>query len=209
MSRAPLRAVIFDIGRVLVKLDVARAIAGLSQGISLGPEELWSAIQTDPSWNDWQEGRIAPHDWHLHITKRLGSRLKFNEFRDAWNRSLDPQPIQSEDLFVALARTKKLALLSNTDPIHVAHLEATYEFFQFFPAPVRIYSCSVKASKPSPVIFHAALKALKSKASEAVFIDDILEYVEAARTLGLEGIHYQNPVQLRAELRFCDPSLKI
>jgi len=209
MSRAPLRAVIFDIGRVLVKLDVARAIAGLSQGISLGPEELWSAIQTDPRWNDWQEGRIAPHDWHLHITKRLGSPLKFNEFRDAWNRSLDPQPIQSEDLFAALARTKKLALLSNTDPIHVAHLEATYEFFQFFPAPARIYSCSVKASKPSPVIFHAALKALKSKAPEAVFIDDILEYVEAAQSLGLQGIHYQNPVQLRADLRSCDPLLKI
>jgi HAD superfamily hydrolase (TIGR01509 family) len=209
MSRAPLRAVIFDIGRVLVKLDVARAIAGLSQGISLGPQELWSAIQTDSRWNDWQEGRIAPHDWHWHITKRLGSPLSFSEFRDAWNRSLDPQPIQSEDLFATLARNKKLALLSNTDPIHVAHLEATYEFFRFFPAPLRIYSCSVKASKPSPVIFHAALKALKSTAPEAVFIDDILEYVEAARSLGLQGIHYQSPVQLRADLRSRDPSLKI
>ena len=209
MSRDPLRAVIFDIGRVLVKVEVSRAIAGLSQGISLGPEELWSAIQTDPRWNDWQEGRITPHDWHLHITKRLGSPLKFNEFRDAWNRSLDPQPIQSEDLFLTLARTKKLALLSNTDPIHVAHLEATYDFFQFFPAPARIYSCSVKASKPSPVIFQAALKALKSKAPETVFIDDISEYVEAARSLGLQGIHYQNPVQLRADLRSIDSSLKI
>src|SRR5690349_20285406 len=209
MPRAPLRAVIFDIGRVLVKLDVSRAIAGLSQGIPLGPEELWSAIQTDPRWKDWQEGRIAPHDWHLHIMRRLGSPLNFNEFRDAWNRSLDPRPIQSEDLFATLARNKKLALLSNTDPIHVAHLEATYDFFQFFPAPVRIYSCSVKASKPSPVIFEAVLKALKAKAPEAVFIDDISEYVEAARSLGLQGIHYQNPAQLRADLRSVDPLLKI
>jgi putative hydrolase of the HAD superfamily len=208
MARAPLRAVIFDIGRVLVKLDVGRAIAGLSQGIPLGPEQLWSAIQTDPRWHDWQEGRISPHDWHLHVTKRLGSPLKFGEFRDAWNRSLDPQPIQSDDLFAAL-RTKRLALLSNTDPIHVAHLEATYSFFQFFPVPVRIYSCSVKASKPSPVIFQAALKAVKSRAAEAVFIDDILEYVEAARSLGLEGIHYQDPAQLRAALRALDHTLKV
>ena len=209
MSQARLRAVIFDIGRVLVKLDVPRAIAGLSQGSSLDPEQLWSTIQTDPRWQDWQEGRIAPHDWHLHITKRLGSPLKFGEFRDAWNRSLDPQPIHSDDLFAALARSKRLALLSNTDPIHVAHLEATYSFFQFFPVPVRIYSCSVKASKPSPVIFQAALKALKSKAGEAVFIDDIQEYVEAARSLGLEGIHYQDPAQLRAALRALDPTLTV
>lgn len=209
MPQAPLRAVIFDIGRVLVGLNVARAIAGLSEGISLGPEELWSAIQTDPRWSDWQEGRISPHGWHLHITKRLGSPLRFSEFRDAWNRSLEPQPLQSEDLFVELARTKRLALLSNTDPIHVAHLEANFGFFRFFPVDARIYSCSVKASKPSPVVFQAALKAVRTKAAEAVFIDDILEYVNSARGLGLRGIHYQNPAQLRSELAAMDSSLRV
>ena len=210
MASAPLRAVIFDIGRVLVKLDVPRAIEGLSQGVSLSPAELWSAIEKDPRWHDWQEGRISPHDWHLHITKRLGSRLKFEEFRLAWNRSLDPTPLQSNDLFQTLAKKHKLALLSNTDPIHVAHLEATFDFFQFFPAPARIYSCSVRASKPSPVIFQAALKAVKTPAAQSVFIDDILEFVEAARGLGLHAIHYQNnPAQLRADLRSLDPSLAI
>src|ERR1700687_4385348 len=60
MANAPLRAVIFDIGRVLVKLDLARAIAGLSQGISLSPAELWSAIEKDPRWHEWPEGRNLP-----------------------------------------------------------------------------------------------------------------------------------------------------
>jgi HAD superfamily hydrolase (TIGR01509 family) len=209
MAEAPPRAVIFDIGRVLVRLDVARAVADLSNGLSLSPDELWSVIQSDPRWSDWQEGRIAPHDWHVHITKRLGSKLKFAEFRDAWNRTLDPEPLQTNDLFAGLVKSKRLALLSNTDPIHVAHLEASYDFFEFFPATARIYSCSVRASKPSPVIFQAALKALKAKAQEAVFIDDILEYVQAARALGLQGIHYQDPRQLRADLRALDPRLEI
>lgn len=208
MSR-PLRAVIFDIGRVLVRLDIARSLTGLARGISLSPDEIWSAIQTDPRWQDWQEGRIAPHDWHLHLTRRLGSPLTFDEFRDAWNRSLDPQPLQSDDLFKTLAKNKRLALLSNTDPIHVAHLESTYSFFQFFPPAGRIYSCSVRASKPSPVIFQAALKVVKAQAAETVFIDDILEYVEAARSLGLRSIQYLNPEQLRADLRSIDPALQI
>jgi putative hydrolase of the HAD superfamily len=210
MAQAPVvRAVIFDIGRVLVRLDVSRAIADLSGGISLSPDQLWSIIQTDPRWPDWQEGRMSPHDWHRHITKRLGSTLDFAGFCDAWNRTLDPEPIQSNDLFVALAGSKRLALLSNTDPIHVAHLEATFSFFRFFPAAARVYSCSVKASKPSPVVFQAALKAIRTKATETVFIDDILEYVEAARALGLEGIHYRNPGQLRADLRALDPELAV
>ena len=209
MPNARLRSAIFDIGRVLVKLDLVRAIEGLSQGISLPPEELWSAIQKDPRWHDWQEGRISPHDWHLHITKRLGSPLKFDEFRAAWNRTLDPVPLQSDDLFQTLSKKLKLALLSNTDPIHVAHLESNFAFFEFFPPPTRIYSCSVRASKPSPVIFQAALKVVKTPAAQAVFVDDILEYVEAARSLGLNAIQYLNPAQLRADLRALEPTLEL
>jgi glucose-1-phosphatase len=209
MPNAPLRAVIFDIGRVLVKVDPARAIEDLSLGISLSPEELWSAIEKDPRWRDWQEGRFSPHDWHLHITKRLGSPLKFDDFRNAWNRSLDPAPLQSDDLFQALAQKHKLALLSNTDPFHVAHLESTFGFFQYFPATSRIYSCSVRASKPSPLIFQAALKAVKTSAAQAVFVDDILEYVQAARSLGLRAIQYRDAAQLRVDLRSLDPSLAL
>ena len=209
MPNAPVRAVIFDIGRVLVKLDLTRAMEGLSQGISLSPTELWSAIEKDPRWHDWQEGRISPHDWHLHITKRLGSPLRFEEFREAWNRTLDPVPLQSDDLFGSLSKKLKLALLSNTDPIHVAHLESNFSFFQFFPRPARIYSCAVHASKPSPIIFQAALKAVKTPASQTVFIDDILAYVQVARSLGLHAIQYRNPSQLRADLNTLDPSLAL
>jgi len=209
MSNPPLLAVIFDVGRVLVKLDLARASEGLSQGVSLSPAELWSAIEKDPRWHDWQEGRISPHDWHLHVIKRLGSPLKFEEFREAWNRTLDPVPLQSDDLFASIAKKHKLALLSNTDPIHVAHLESNFSFFRFFPRPARIYSCSIRASKPSPVVFQAALKAVKTPASQAVFIDDIFEYVQVARSLGLQAIHYLNPSQLRSELNALDPSLAL
>jgi 2-haloacid dehalogenase len=83
----------------------------------------------------------------------------------------------------------------------VAKLESTYEFFRFFPAAVRTYSCSVGASKPNPIIYQAALKACKTRAQEAVYIDDILAYVEAARRLGMSGIQFQSPEQLRADLQ--------
>ena len=209
MRKGPLRAAIFDIGRVLVRLDLARAIEGLSKGISLTPEELWPAIEKDPRWRDWQEGRISPHDWHLHISKRLGSPLKFGEFCEAWNRTLDPVPLHSDEFFQTLSKKLKLALLSNTDPIHVAQLESTYSFFKFFPPSARIYSCVVRASKPSPVIFQAALKAVKAPAAQTVFIDDILENVQAARSLGLGGVQYHDPVQLRAALNAIDPTLNL
>ncbi len=201
MSAAPIRAVIFDIGRVLVRVDVEQAMRGLAKRIPLSQAEIWSAIEKDPRWQDWQEGRIRPHDWHLHLTKRLGGNLTFEQFRDAWNRALDPKPLQPDTLFLQLKKKVRLGLLSNTDPLHVAHLEQTYSFFQHVPAGSRTYSCAVGASKPNPIIFSHALKAVRANAAETVFIDDIEAYVEAARQLGMAGIRYHSPQQLAAELR--------
>ena len=200
MSGRSVRAVIFDIGRVLVRVDVQRAKAGLAKGLALTPEEVWAAIEKDPHWPDWQEGRLAPRDWHLNLTKRLGFSLNFDEFTAVWNSALDPVPIHANGLFEGLSKRYRLGLLSNTDPIHVAQLESSYDFFRFFPKAVRIYSCSVGVSKPDPLIYREALRACKVRAEEAVYIDDIPAYVEAARKLGLHGIYFQSPEQLHQDL---------
>jgi glucose-1-phosphatase len=199
MPTARLRAIIFDIGRVLIRVDVGRAMQGLAAGSAMSAAELWSAIEKDPRWHDWQEGRMAPRDWYLHLSRRLKVGLSFEQFVEVWNRALDPTPIHDDSLFERLSKGHRLALLSNTDPIHVAYMESAYSFFKYFPA--RIYSCTVGVSKPNPLIYREALKAVKAKAEEALYIDDVAAYVEAAQRLGLDGIQFQSPKQLASELQ--------
>jgi len=199
VAPAKFRAIIFDIGRVLIRVDVSRAMDGLASGLSPTPQEAWSAIEKDPHWLDWQEGRISPRDWHLHITKRLGASLTFDQFTEVWNRALDPNPIHSEAFLEKLSKNYRLALLSNTDPIHMSNEEARFPFFRFFP--VRVYSYRVGASKPNPVIYRKALQACKVRAKEAVYIDDVAAYAEAAQGLGMSGIVFQSPAQLQSDLR--------
>lgn len=199
MPAIDIRAIIFDIGRVLVRIDVSRAMDGLTSATSLSSEEIWTAIEKDPCWPDWQEGRISPRDWHLHITKCFGGGVTFEKFSELWNRVLDPKPIQNNAFLEKLSKCYRLALISNTDPIHVAWLEANFDFFRLFPN--RIYSCAVGASKPSPVIYREALRACKATAAQALYIDDIPAYVEAAQRLGMHGIVFRSPEQLLADLR--------
>jgi len=193
------RAVIFDIGRVLIRIDVPRAMKGMACGLSLSPEELWSAIEKDPRWKDWQEGRISARDWHWHMKQRFGGSATFEQFTETWNLVLHPEPIHGKELFEKLAKKYRLALLSNTDPIHVAHMESHYDFFSYFPA--RVYSCSVGATKPNPLIYREALRACRVRAEEAVYVDDIAAYVEAAQRLGMSGIQFQSPEQLALAFR--------
>jgi glucose-1-phosphatase len=188
------RAVIFDIGRVLIRIDVGRAMKGLASGTSLSPEELWLAIEKDPRWKDWQEGRISPRDWHLHVKQRFGGAATFEQFTEAWSLVLDPEPILSNELFENLSKNYRLGLLSNTDPIHVAYMESRYDFFSYFP--VRIYSCAIGAAKPNPLIYREALRACRVRAEEAVYVDDIAAYAEASRRLGMAGIQFQSSAQL-------------
>jgi putative hydrolase of the HAD superfamily len=199
------RAVIFDIGRVLIRIDVGRAMKHLASGTSLSPEELWLAIEKDPRWKDWQEGRISARDWHLHVKQRFGGSATFERFTEAWNLVLDPEPILSNELFEKLSKNYRLGLLSNTDPIHVAYIESRYDFFSHFP--VRVYSCVIGAAKPNPLIYREALRACRVQAKEAVYVDDIAAYVEAARRLGMAGIQFQSSEQL--ELAFHDLGLQI
>jgi HAD superfamily hydrolase (TIGR01509 family) len=199
VARTKFRAIIFDIGRVLIRVDVSRAMSGLAGGLALNPQEVWSAIEKDPLWMDWQEGRISPQDWHLHLSKRLGASLSFEQFTEIWNRALAPEPIQPEALLEKLSKNCQLALLSNTDPIHMSHAETHFPFFRFFS--VRIYSFHVGASKPDPLIYREALRACKVRAEEAVYIDDVAAYVQAAQRLGMAGVVFQAPEQLKQELR--------
>ena len=194
MAARKVRAVIFDIGRVLIRIDVGRTMKGLASGTSLSPQELWSAIEQDPRWKDWQEGRISARDWHLHVKQRFGGPATFEQFTEAWNLALDPEPILSNKLFEKLSKSYRLGLLSNTDPIHVTHMESRYDFFSYFR--VRIYSCAIGAAKPNRLIYREALRACRVRAEEAVYIDDISAYVEAARRLGMTGIQFQTSEQL-------------
>jgi glucose-1-phosphatase len=199
MASTKFRAIIFDIGRVLVRIDVARALTGLAKTVSLTPEQLWSALEKHPSWLDWQEGRIKPRDFYLSVNQRFGGNLTFEQFTETWNRVLDPQPILDNAFLGGLAKRYRLCLLSNTDPIHIPYIEANYDFAQFFPN--RIYSYAVGASKPDPLIFRAALRACKVEAKHAIFIDDVPAYAEAAGRLGITGVVFRSPEQLSADLQ--------
>jgi FMN phosphatase YigB (HAD superfamily) len=188
------RAIIFDIGRVIIRVDLSRSMGALGHRNGLTHMQVLKELEADKHWLDWQEGRMAPRDWHAHLSKKLGFSYSFEEFCEIWNSVLDPDPILPEALFERLGKSCNLALLSNTDPIHVAHFEATYAFVRHFHT--RVYSCHVGSSKPSPIIYHHALREASAMPDEALFIDDLQENVKAAASLGINAFHFTTPEDL-------------
>ncbi len=199
MTEPVIQALVFDIGRVIVRVNVKRALATLGTDAGLSPEQVWEAIQTDPRWQDWQEGRVQPQEWHEHLARRFRFGLTFEQFCGAWNSALDPETILEEGLFRRLAQRHRLVLLSNTDPIHVAHMEAHFTFVRHFAG--RVYSCRVGTSKPAAAIYRKAIEQAAASPERTLYVDDVQEYVEAARRVGLQAVLFQGPGQLLIDLR--------
>jgi glucose-1-phosphatase len=198
-SGTSLRAIIFDIGRVIVRVDYDRALRLLSSSASRSGKEVWQLISSDPRMLDFQEGRLTPQEWHEHLNQLLNMNLSYEEFYNSWTSALDPQPIIPDGVFAELVGRYHMALLSNTDPIHVAYMESTFSFMRFFPS--RIYSCAVGKSKPDPAIYRFALDAVQTPPADTLYIDDVAAYVEAGRKIGLQTILFRDLDSLLKDLR--------
>ena len=199
-SVAPPRAVIFDIGRVIVRVNIARALAMVGGGAAAyTPEQIWSAIEADALWDDWEKGKVEPREWYRHLASKFDSPLDFDAFAEAWCSVLDPTPIIGDELFRELSARCRLGLLSNTDVLHVAYMEKNFSFVRYFP--VRIYSCSVGMCKPAPEIYLRALEEIGMAPGETLYIDDLEENVAAARKIGMLGVRFTGLGALKDELR--------
>ncbi len=193
-----LRALAFDVGRVIVRVNVERALAALGASAGLSGDQVWSAIRTDPRMPDFQEGRMTPQEWHQHLVRRFGIKLSFAEFCTAWNSAIAPEPLLDESLFARLAAEYRLMLISNTDPIHVAHVENSFRFPRHFP--IRIYSCQVGASKPDSAIYLRAIREARLPPADILYVDDAQEFIEAGRSLGMQTLLFQEAEQFLGEL---------
>jgi FMN phosphatase YigB (HAD superfamily) len=191
------RAVLFDIGRVIIRIDLSRAFAALGRRDGLRHLQVLRELEADPRWPDWQEGRMAPREWHARLAEKFKFSHGFDEFCAIWNSVLEAETILPDVLFERLTATCSLGLLSNTDPIHVAHFEATFPFVRHFP--VRVYSCRVGMSKPASIIYHHALREIAALPEETMFIDDLHENAAAAAALGITGYHFTSANELLAE----------
>ncbi|MGE5630386.1 MAG: HAD family hydrolase [Caulobacteraceae bacterium] len=92
----------------------------------------------------------------------------------------------------------KLYLLSNFHLDAFLKVSSKYSFFKLFDGMV--VSSYIKVLKPEPKIFEHLMSVYYLSPSESVFIDDVMENLEAAHKLGIETIHFTTPDILRKEL---------
>lgn len=189
-----MRAILFDLGNVLVRYDhnqTLAAVAALGQSDPQQVQALFHTVTTQLGI-----GELSAADLHQHCRQHLPIDEDEVAFFTAFAAGLARDEVA---LAYAVALQQRPAVtvgvISNTNEAHVYWLdEYLPELNQF---DLVMMSNEVRLAKPDPEIFRLALEILEIPAEQALFIDDIAENVSAAQSCGLAALVHSDWARTR------------
>lgn len=200
---------VFDLGGVLIKLDVKRCFQAFEQ--LMGEENMRVILGMDSRGEgvkavsvaskqlmaDFERGLISSETFLAQIRQYCHSGTTTDEIVKAWMSMLDELPQERLEFVDSLrAKGHPVYLLSNGNDLHFDFIHHKYgldnHFDRFF------LSQKMHMAKPEPQIFEAVQKEIGNP-EKVVFIDDI----QANRLAAEQTVHWQTFESidaLRAEL---------
>jgi putative hydrolase of the HAD superfamily len=194
-----IKAIIFDLGKVIVPFDFQRGYSRLESLCDVPAAEIPARLRPTGLVQRFESGAIEPRDFFEHLSGHLNLRASYNDFCEIWSSIFLPETLIPESMIAALARSWPLILLSNTNAIHFEMIQENYPLLRHFRHLVLSYK--VGAMKPAPLIYQKAIEAAGCRPEECFFTDDIEEYVIGARQQGIDAVQFRSAAQIRDELR--------
>lgn len=199
-----IKAVIFDMGGVLVGREYQVIYKKIAKELKISEEKVKEISES--LLKEWNIGKIDEEAFWEEFENRISKRVDHKFTKGLWFRSYRDYTKDINGSWEILTELKnrgiRLALISNTIPPHVqAHIEVgKIDRLKKLGFKIFVWSCEIGVLKPNPRIYEITLKKLNLPAEACVFVDDKVANSEAAKELGMYGIHFQSPEQLREDL---------
>lgn len=192
-----IQAAIFDMGNVLAYFSYEKMF---KQACSLTQlEDSFLREKLLELGIQYELGALTTHELYLYFTSL--SKATFSE--EEFCLAISDIFIDNTSIHPIIHSLKKqnipLILLSNTCPAHYQFLMKHHSIIELFDT--HILSYEVGARKPDRAIFEAALFYAGCSADRCFYTDDIKEYVDAARSLGIDSEIYTDSPLLIENLR--------
>lgn len=178
------KAVIFDMGNVLVRLRPGHEHVGKTWVDRVEKVEEYQIL-----WNEVMKGKIDYSEFEGVLVER--KVFEEGEIARLFDRPrVEELNLKLVKIIKKLKKKFKTGLLTNNFSGNIEYYRKALEDYKIFDAAIS--SHEVGMIKPDPEIFKLMAKKLKVKLSECVFVDDWDENIEAANKLGMKGIQFIN-----------------
>jgi putative hydrolase of the HAD superfamily len=165
--------------------------AGTIAAVAFAPDRLTPAVT----------GRISDEQWRAeiahHLTSQCGSPAQASRLVELWSRPLGRVDDVVLQLLAQAQRSIPVALISNA----TTRLERDLRLLGVTDViPRLVNSARIGTAKPDPAIYLAGAQRVGVPASRCLLVDDTPENVRAAQALGMSGLIYHEPADLRRVL---------
>jgi 2-haloacid dehalogenase len=193
--------IIFDLGGVLIDWNPEYVFLDVFQDDREKMQWFFNTICT-PAWNENQDAGYPIAQANEDLVALFPEyETEIRLFYGRWSDMLGDAISGTVEVLKTLINSKKYKVLALTNwsaetfPIALEK----FEFLQWFEGI--IVSGEEKTRKPFEDIYNLTLKRFNIIAENAIFIDDNLRNIEAANNLGIHGIHFKSPSQLKDQLK--------
>lgn len=188
-------SIIFDIGDVLFRWSPETKTSISSKTLH--------KILSSPTWFDYERGKLSEGDCYARVGEEFS--LEPEEIRLAFQQARDS--LQANEEFIALIRELKAQSNGQLRVFAMSNISVPdYEVLRTKPADWAIFdeiftSGAAGERKPNLGFYRQVLAATGVEPRQTIFVDDKLENVLSARSLGMHGIVFENPEPVRRALR--------
>ncbi|MEM7442699.1 MAG: HAD family phosphatase [Pseudomonadota bacterium] len=190
--------IVFDIGGVLLDWDPRYLYRKLFDS-----DEAMEAFLSDVCSQDWNERMDAGLSFDDGVAELTEQHPHHSDLIHAYHhRWIEMVPRAIEGTAKILEEAQGLGhpvyAITNFNAEKLELASELYPFLRGFDG--MIVSSEVRMMKPDPAIFLEFLRIYGKRSEDCVFIDDRESNVAAARDLGMHGLHFTGPTQLRTDL---------
>ena len=190
------RAVVFDLGKVLVDFDYSIAARRITARGKMTIREIAQFINQSPLFVHYESGRVTTEQFYQEIRRVTGFLGNLAEFSECF-----------ADIFVAIEpmvqlqaalRQKGLAayVFSNTNQLAAEHIRRNFPFYANFDGYILSYQHG--AMKPDGRLYEVVERASGRHGAELLYLDDRPENVAAGAARGWQVVLHESPEKSRA-----------
>lgn len=199
LNQAVINTVIFDLGGVLIDWNPRH----LYRKLFNNDEQAMERFLTEVCSKEWNEQQDAGRSWDEAIQEAIvrhptHERL-IRAYREQWHEMI-PHALDETVTILDGLRTTGIQVLALTNWSHDTFPIAVerFKFLEWFDGV--LVSGTEGMKKPDLAIFALLISRYKLDPGKAVFIDDSEDNIAASKAAGLQGIHFKDAKQLRADL---------
>ena len=202
MNNQKIKAIIFDMGGVLVDLDIEDCKRAFKEYLGYEKiDELIDPCHQKGIYGDLEEGKLSGDEFRkLVLAESRPGSVAEDVDRAMWHILTGIEPYKAQ-LLKRLSESYDLYLLSNNNEVCLPRSRA---MFAEAGTPMEtlfkkcFYSFEMKALKPSEAFYKAVVAEIGLPAEQMFFIDDSQKNVDGAIAAGLPAVYYQPGTDLEA-----------